>query len=61
LVCADVSHELFKNNPFEDWWINPDYFETSEIQQWSSDNMSCDEIFNKLKIEYIVAPESIER
>jgi hypothetical protein len=59
LVCADVSHELFKDNPFEDWWINPKYFETSEIQQWSSDNISCDEIFNKLKIEYIVAPESI--
>ena len=61
LICADVSHELFKNNPFEDWWINPEYFEPSELEQWSSNNMSCDEIFNKLKIEYKVAQESINR
>ena len=61
LVCSDVSHELYKNNPFEDWWINPAYFEASEIQKWSSDNMSCDEIFHKLNIEYLVAQESIDR
>jgi hypothetical protein len=61
LLCADVSHELYKNHPFEDWWVNEEYFEKSELDKWSSDNISCDEIFNKLNIEYKVAHESKDR
>jgi hypothetical protein len=56
-----VSHELYKNHPFEDWWVNEEYFEKSELDKWSSDNISCDEIFNKLNIEYKVAHESKDR
>jgi hypothetical protein len=61
LICSDVSHELFKNNPFEDWWVNEEYFESSDLEKWVSDNISCDEIFDKLCIEYKVAYESKDR
>jgi hypothetical protein len=61
LVCSDVSHAKNPNLFFEDWWVNPQYFEESDLISWSSDKTSCDKIFEKLNIEYNVAQESIDR
>ena len=58
LIAKNVANE---NNPFEDWWVDPQYFEESDLISWSSDKTSCDKIFEKLEITYEVANESIDR
>jgi hypothetical protein len=54
LVCADVSQKDYPNLFYEDWWINTKFFLDSEINNWVSEKMSCDKIFNKLNITYNV-------
>jgi hypothetical protein len=61
LICADVSHSKSPDLFFEDWWVDPQYFEESDLIAWSSDKTSCDKIFEKLEITYEVANESIDR
>ena len=61
LICSDVSHAKNPELFFEDWWVNPQYFEESDLVSWTSDKTSCNKIFEKLNIEYEVANESIDR
>jgi hypothetical protein len=52
LVCSDISHIKDPNLYFEDWWVNPQYFDEEKISLWESDKTSCDKIFDKLNINY---------
>ena len=61
LVCSDVSHSKSPELFFEDWWVNPQYFEESDIIAWSDNKISCDKIFEKLNITYEIADESKDR
>jgi hypothetical protein len=61
LICGDISHSRHPEMYFEDWWVNPEYFEESVINSWSSNQISCDKIFEKMNITYEVAEESINR
>jgi len=61
LICSDVSHGNHPELYFEDWWVDPKYFEESDLVSWNSDKTSCDKIFERLNIEYNVAQESIDR
>lgn len=58
LICSDISHSQSPNLYFEDWWINPKYFDESEIEKWNSEKISCDKIFEKLNIPYILSEHS---
>jgi hypothetical protein len=54
LVCSDVSQ---KNHPtlyYEDWWVNKKYFTEDETSIWFSDKISCDKIFTKAGVDYLV-------
>jgi hypothetical protein len=61
LICSDISHPNAPEMYFEDWWINPKYFENDEIEKWVSDKVSCDKIFDKLGITYELSDESKKR
>jgi hypothetical protein len=61
LICSDISHPNAPEMYFEDWWINPKYFENNEIEKWVSDKVSCDKIFDKLGITYELSDESKKR
>jgi hypothetical protein len=58
LICADVSQSYNPTLFFEDWWVNPQYFEESELDKWVAEKTPCDKIFEKLNIEYEIADES---
>lgn len=61
LICSDISHPNAPEMFFEDWWINPKYFDEKTIEDWKSDRTSCDKIFQKLGINYELASESKDR
>lgn len=46
LLCVNVH---LSNNPFEDWWINPKYFDESEYIHLKSENVEYVEILKKIK------------
>ena len=48
LICSDVSHAKNPDLFFEDWWVDPKYFQESDLVSWSSDKTSCDKIFERL-------------
>ena len=58
LICSDVSQEKHPNLFYEDWWVNGKYFDEDKIKPWISDKLSCDKIFNKMGIKYIINKES---
>ena len=58
LICSDVSQEKHPNLFYEDWWVNEKYFDEEKIKPWISDKLSCDKIFNKMGIKYIINKES---
>jgi len=58
LICGDVSQKQNPESYYEDWWVNPKYFDLTELQKWVSEKQSCDKIFQKVGIEYNIAPES---
>jgi hypothetical protein len=45
LLCGDV---CLNGNSFEDWWINPKYFEEKNYKHLISSNVEYNEIINKL-------------
>lgn len=46
LLCSDVT---LSGNPFEDWWINPKYFNEDEYIHLKSDKVDYNEILKKFK------------
>ena len=58
LLCSDVSHPKYPNLFYEDWWINPKYFKT-DTELWRSDKLSCDKLFERNNIKYVVNEISI--
>lgn len=54
LICADVSHKKDPDRNYEDWWVNPKYFTDSELEGWFSEQLSCDNIFKKKNIPYVI-------
>ena len=54
LLCSDVSHKDYSNDYYEDWWINPNFFEKEQYETWFSDKENFDEIFKKQKINYTI-------
>jgi len=58
LICSDVSQEKNPDLYYEDWWVNEKYFDKKSIKSWISDKLSCDKIFNKNDIKYIVNDET---
>ena len=46
LLCSDVT---LSGNPFEDWWVNPKYFEEKEYIHFKSDKLDYNEILKKTK------------
>ena len=58
LICSDVSQEKNPDLYYEDWWVNEKYFNNKSIKSWISDKLSCDKIFNKNDIKYIVNNET---
>lgn len=59
LVCSDISHTKDPDLFFEDWWVNPTYFNENIISLWENDKVSCDKIFDKLNITYDIANDSL--
>jgi hypothetical protein len=58
LICSDVSQQKYPNLEYEDWWINNEFFNIKNLSSWNSENMSCDKIFEKNKINYVINVES---
>lgn len=54
LVCSDVSQKSHPTFFYEDWYVNPKYINIEEIENWFSDKLSCDKIFIKNNVDYIV-------
>lgn len=54
LIFSDVSQQKHPHLNYEDWWINPKYFEVEQLEGWYSELLSCDQIFNKKDIPYII-------
>lgn len=52
LVCADVSHDVHPELYFEDWWINPIYFNEEDIKNLKFEKINCGKIFKSLNIPY---------
>jgi len=44
LLCSDV---MIGNNPYEDWWINPKYFDESRYMFYNCSNTEYSEILKK--------------
>jgi len=59
LICSDISHMKDPMLYFEDWWVNPKYFDNTTLSKWKNDKISCDKIFQKLEINYEIAKESL--
>lgn len=49
LLCSDVYIDN-KNFPFEDWWVNPKYFEESQYIHYKADNQSCWQILKNANL-----------
>jgi len=60
LICSDVSNQNDPDLFYEDWWINPKYFNKSETEKWKADRICCSEIFKKLNIDYKINEESLD-
>ena len=58
LLCADVSQQKHPHLPYEDWWVNNGFFDVTKLESWLSNNLSCDVIFNKNNIQYVINEES---
>jgi hypothetical protein len=58
LVCSDVSQKQNPNLYYEDWWVNEKYFDEKDIKSWISDKLSCDKIFDKNNIQYVINDET---
>lgn len=58
LICSDVSQEKNPELYYEDWWVNEKYFDEKSIKSWVSDKLSCNKIFNKNNIKYVVNDET---
>ena len=58
LLCSDVSQQKNPHLPYEDWWVNNEFFDVTKLESWLSNNLSCDVIFNKNNIQYIINEES---
>jgi hypothetical protein len=58
LLCSDVSQESNPTLFYEDWWVNGDYVNLEEVKSWLSNQLSCDVIFKKNDIEYVLNIES---
>lgn len=52
LLCSDVSHVQHPELFYEDWWVNPKYFNQSELETWRFDKTCCSKIFERNNIEY---------
>jgi len=61
LICSDVSHDNHPNLFFEDWWVNPKFFDEEKLSKCKFDKTPCGQIFKSLGIEYEVAEESKDR
>lgn len=46
LLCSDVT---IPPNPFEDWWINPKYFDEKNYMKLFSEGLSYTEILKKIE------------
>jgi hypothetical protein len=46
LVCKDVK---LTGNPFEDWWVNPKYFQLDEYKHLISDGLDYNDILKKIR------------
>lgn len=46
LVCGDV---CATGNPFEDWWVNPEFFTYEQYQHLICEKLDYTKILNKLK------------
>lgn len=58
LLCGDVSQQQNPTLYYEDWWVNPKYFDMEKLKVWKSNMISCDIIFNNVNIRYTVNEES---
>ena len=61
LLCANISHDANPELYFEDWWINPLYFQEEDIKHLHFKEVNCGKIFEKLNISYEMAEESKDR
>jgi len=52
LLCSDVSQKNYPDLYYEDWWINGKYLNQENYSSWISDKMSCDQILNKVDVQY---------
>ena len=52
LLCSDVSQMQWPKSFYEDWWINPKFFQEFDFSDWISDKLSCDKIFDKVGVSY---------
>jgi hypothetical protein len=59
LLCGDVSQEKHPTLFYEDWWVSKKYFDINQLKSWVSNKLSCDKIFNKNGVNYIINKESI--
>lgn len=59
LICSDVSQKDYPLSFYEDWWVNEEFFSNEELERWKSNKISCDKIFEKNGINYIINQESI--
>jgi hypothetical protein len=58
LICSDVSQKQNPNLYYEDWWVNEKFFDEKILDSWISDKLSCDKIFDKNNIQYIINDET---
>jgi len=58
LLCSNVSHKDYPKDYYEDWWINPKFFDKKYYESWVSDKESFDIIFKKNNILYSTSKES---
>jgi hypothetical protein len=58
LLCSNVSHKDYPKDYYEDWWINPKFFDKKDYESWVSDKESFDIIFKKNNILYSPSKES---
>jgi len=61
LICSDVSHDNHPNLYFEDWWVNPLFFDEDKLSKFKFDKTPCGKIFESLGIKYEIAEESKNR
>lgn len=58
LICGDLSQMYAPSMNFEDWWVDPQYFDRDELNRWKSDSECVSKIFERLYIPYEISPES---